>query len=155
LRTPRVRDAQFTRGHFLTGSAEGLDQLLGFVATEANCEPNRRRQKRLDKASAVLSDVLKAMESGSSSPLGGEASSRTTGIGGDTAGLTGKWRILAVDLWDRSALDLVAPAFIEFPPDGTGSFAFIAVTGSMDWRSQGIGRKAVEFSWERTTSETR
>jgi len=35
-----------------------------------------------------------------------------------------------MDLWDREALDLVAPAFIEFRPDNTGRFGFIAVK---DW----------------------
>jgi hypothetical protein len=55
-----------------------------------------------------------------------------------------------MELWDRDALDLVAPAFIEFQPDRTGRFGFVAVAGWIDWRSQGIGRRAVEFSWEGT-----
>jgi hypothetical protein len=29
-------------------------------------------------------------------------------------GVAGKWRIAEMDLWDREALDLVGPAFIEF-----------------------------------------
>jgi hypothetical protein len=137
-------------GIVLTASAEDLDDLVGFVAAEANHETNRRRQKRLDEASAVLSDVLNAMASGGNSPLGGAASTRATGTGGDTEGLNGRWRILEMDLWHREALDLVAPAFIEFQPDGTGSFGFIAVTGRMDRRSQEIDRGAVEYSWEGT-----
>jgi hypothetical protein len=55
-----------------------------------------------------------------------------------------------MNLWDREALDLVAPAFIEFQPDRTGSFGFVAVAGWMDWRSQESVRRAVEFSWEGT-----
>jgi hypothetical protein len=55
-----------------------------------------------------------------------------------------------MDLWDRDALDLVAPAFMEFRPDRTGSFGFIAVRGWMDCRSAGSGRSGIEFSWEGT-----
>ena len=55
-----------------------------------------------------------------------------------------------MDLWDREVLDLVAPAFIEFSPDHTGRFGFIAVTGWIDCRSAGTGRSGVEFSWEGT-----
>jgi len=62
--------------------------------------------------------------------------------------LTGRWRILEMDLWDRDALDLVAPAFIEFSRDGSGSFGFIVVEGWMDCRRVDIdGRPGVEFSW--------
>jgi len=43
--------------------------------------------------------------------------------------VAGKWRIAEMDLWDREALDLVGPAFIEFRRDLTGSFRFIAVEG--------------------------
>jgi hypothetical protein len=46
----------------LSCSAEDLDGLIGYVAAEANHETNRRRQKRLDLAFAVLSDLLDAME---------------------------------------------------------------------------------------------
>ena len=48
--------------------------------------------------------------------------------------MAGKWRIAEMDLWDREALDLVGPAFIEFHRDLTGSFRFIAVEGWMDCR---------------------
>jgi len=44
-------------------------------------------------------------------------------------GFVGKWQITSMDLWDADALDLVAPAQIEFREDGTGSFGFIAVHG--------------------------
>lgn len=39
-------------------SADDLDELLGFVAAEANHEVDRRRQKRLDAAFAVLNGAL-------------------------------------------------------------------------------------------------
>jgi hypothetical protein len=49
--------------------------------------------------------------------------------------LVGRWRIIEMDLWDRDAIELVGPGFLEFKPDGTGSFGFIAVEGWMDLRS--------------------
>ncbi|MDQ6617099.1 MAG: hypothetical protein M3083_20735 [Actinomycetota bacterium] len=55
-----------------------------------------------------------------------------------------------MDLWDRDALDLVAPAFIEFRADRTGSFGFIAVTGWMDCRNAGSWSPSIDFSWEGT-----
>jgi hypothetical protein len=50
-------------GVALTADDEELDELIGFVAAEANHEPNRRRQQRLDRAFAVLSDALQAIGS--------------------------------------------------------------------------------------------
>jgi hypothetical protein len=47
----------------LDGDEEDLEELIGFVAAEANHESDRRRQKRLDAAFAVLND---AFDSGSS-----------------------------------------------------------------------------------------
>lgn len=46
----------------LPASANELDGLLGFVAAEANLEPNRRRQKRFDATFAVLSNALGELE---------------------------------------------------------------------------------------------
>jgi hypothetical protein len=60
--------------------------------------------------------------------------------------LTGRWRIVEMDMWDRDAIDLLEPGFIEFAGDGTGQFGFIAVRGSMDYRS--TERDGVEFSWD-------
>ncbi|MDA8297494.1 MAG: hypothetical protein M0004_13090 [Actinomycetota bacterium] len=48
-------------GAVLTADEAGLEELVGFVAAEANHEPNRRRQQRLDHAYEVLSDALEAM----------------------------------------------------------------------------------------------
>jgi hypothetical protein len=48
--------------------------------------------------------------------------------------VVGRWRIVDMDLWDQDAVDLVAPAFIEFEPKSMGGFGFIAVQGSMHWR---------------------
>jgi hypothetical protein len=65
------------------------------------------------------------------------------------ASLAGRWRIVEMEVWDRDAIDLVGPGFIEFAGDGTGQFGFIAVRGWMDCRSfERDGRVGVEFSWE-------
>ena len=47
--------------------------------------------------------------------------------------ISGKWRITEMNLWDREAIDLIGPAFIEFKGQ-RGQFRFIAVDGSMDCR---------------------
>ena len=62
--------------------------------------------------------------------------------------MAGRWRITDAELWDCDALNLVAPAFIEFADDGSsGSFGFIAVQGEMDCREvERDGRPGVEFS---------
>jgi hypothetical protein len=53
-----------------------------------------------------------------------------------------------MDVWDREAIDLVGPAFIEFRGQG-GEFHFIAVDGWMDCRhGQRGGRPYVDFTWE-------
>jgi hypothetical protein len=41
-------------GAALAATEDDLDELIGFVAAEANHEPNRRRQRRLDAAFTVL-----------------------------------------------------------------------------------------------------
>lgn len=63
--------------------------------------------------------------------------------------VAGRWRIVETELWDREDLDLVAPAFIEFDEDGTGTFGFIVVRGWADYREVSRDeRPGVEFSWE-------
>jgi hypothetical protein len=63
--------------------------------------------------------------------------------------VVGRWRIVDMELWDQDAVDLVAPGFIEFQPDATGSFGFVAVQGGLDWReAPREGRAGAEFSWE-------
>lgn len=47
--------------------------------------------------------------------------------------LNGRWRIEEMSGWDRDAIDLVEPGFIEFT-GRTGQFGFIAVHGSLDCR---------------------
>lgn len=63
--------------------------------------------------------------------------------------LTGRWRIVAMDLWDRDTIDLVGPGFIEFAEGETGQFGFIAIRGWLDCRTtERDGQPFVEFSWE-------
>jgi hypothetical protein len=63
--------------------------------------------------------------------------------------LIGRWRIVDMSGWDRDAIDLVEPGFIEFAGDGTGQLGFIAVSGCLDCRpTERDGRTGVEFSWD-------
>lgn len=63
--------------------------------------------------------------------------------------LSGRWRIVQMDGWDRDAIDLVEPGFIEFTAGGRGAFGFVAVRGWMDCRRvERHGRAGVEFSWK-------
>ena len=122
-------------GAVLTIDAEDLDELLGFVAAEANHEEDRRRCKRLDGAFLVLQGALDSFP--------GDGPVLATGSAGAPEG---QWRIVEMELWDRAALDLVEPAFIDFAADGTGELRFIAVRGWIDWRVDEGGR--VDFTWD-------
>jgi hypothetical protein len=63
--------------------------------------------------------------------------------------LVGRWRIVEMSGWDRDAIDLVEPGFIEFARDRTGRLGFIAVHGWLDCRpAERNGRTGVEFTWE-------
>lgn len=55
-----------------------------------------------------------------------------------------------MELWDRDAIDLVEPGFIDIEGDGTGQLSLIEVAGTIDCRFARVdGVNAVEFSWER------
>jgi hypothetical protein len=45
----------------LVGTVDDLDELIGFVAAEANHEPNRRRQRRLDAAFEALRSAAQTL----------------------------------------------------------------------------------------------
>ncbi len=49
-------------GAILAATDEDLDELIGFVAAEANHEPNRRRQQRLDAAFDALNAAAQTDE---------------------------------------------------------------------------------------------
>jgi hypothetical protein len=62
----------------------------------------------------------------------------------------GRWRITGMDMWDKEAIDLVGPGFIEFG-DEEGEIRFIAVRAWLDVRySTRDGEPVAEFSWEGT-----
>jgi hypothetical protein len=46
----------------------------------------------------------------------------------------GNWRIIETELWDREALNLVAPAMLSLKPKGAGQIAFIAIEAQLDYR---------------------
>lgn len=49
-------------GAILAASDDDLDELIGSVAAEANHEPNRRRQQRLDAALAALNTAAQTID---------------------------------------------------------------------------------------------
>jgi hypothetical protein len=60
----------------------------------------------------------------------------------------GRWRIVAMDLWDTEAIDLVGPGFIAFKGE-EGEMRFIDVQAWLDVRyDTRDGRPVAEFSWE-------
>ena len=64
LDTDRERLVFRTRAHtdgaLLAATHDDLDELIGFVAAEANHEPNRRRRQRLDNALDALTTAAQA-----------------------------------------------------------------------------------------------
>jgi hypothetical protein len=50
-------------GAVLVASADDLEELIGFVAAEANHEPNRRHQHRLDAAFNALTKAAQSLYS--------------------------------------------------------------------------------------------
>jgi hypothetical protein len=51
-------------GALLAATDDDLDELIGFVAAEANHEPNRRRQRRLDAAFETLNTASQTLNGG-------------------------------------------------------------------------------------------
>jgi len=61
----------------------------------------------------------------------------------------GNRRIIETELWDREALDLVAPAMLSLKPKGVGQIAFIAIEAQLDYRVvMRDGLPGVEFSFQ-------
>lgn len=61
----------------------------------------------------------------------------------------GRWRITWMDQWDQEYVDEEVEGFIEFEPNGLGSFQFGYVQGQTDClTTTRDGKPAVEFSWE-------
>ena len=51
-------------GALLAGTDDDLDELIGMVAAEANHEPNRRRQRRLEAALEALNTAAQTSNGG-------------------------------------------------------------------------------------------
>jgi hypothetical protein len=64
---------------------------------------------------------------------------RTTNV------LVGKWRIVAMGLWNKDYLDMVEPAYIQFQRNGVGEFKFGCVIGGIDCT---LYTDAAEFTWQ-------
>ena len=58
--------------------------------------------------------------------------------------VTGRWRIIEADLWDRGYLDLVEPAYLQIGGDGRAEFAFGALNATAELE---YGRSIVFFRW--------
>jgi hypothetical protein len=61
----------------------------------------------------------------------------------------GTWRIVEMEVWDREALDLVAPATLIIGKNRQGRIAFIAVEAHIDYHVLlRDGLPAIEFSFQ-------
>jgi hypothetical protein len=85
------------KGTSLSASAEELDELLGFIAANANHETNRRRQKRLDASFDALTEALRAVESPDALTTVAAMADQAKEPHRDSADVTGRWRILECD----------------------------------------------------------
>ena len=61
----------------------------------------------------------------------------------------GRWSIVEMELWDREALDLVAPAILSIDKNRQGRLSFIAVEADFDYRViERDGLPGIEFSFQ-------
>jgi hypothetical protein len=58
--------------------------------------------------------------------------------------VTGRWRIVASDLWDRDYLDLVGPAYFQIGAAGRAEFRFGAVDATAELE---YGGRIIFFHW--------
>ena len=60
----------------------------------------------------------------------------------------GRWRITSTKVWCQAVVDADVEGFVEFGPDGGGSFQFAYVSGDIDYRNgTKDGNPSVEWSW--------
>lgn len=63
--------------------------------------------------------------------------------------IQGRWRITLMEMWDQAFVDAEVEGYVEFGPDGHGSFQFGYVSGDLDFRSgTREGNPCVEWSWD-------
>ena len=61
----------------------------------------------------------------------------------------GRWRITSMEMWGQDFVDAEVEGFIEFGPNGMGSFQFGYVSGDIDYRDgTRDGKPSVEWSWD-------
>ena len=61
----------------------------------------------------------------------------------------GYWRIVEMELWDRSFIDAEVEGFIKFSKNGNGEFQFGYVHGFIDYQISKLDPdSSIEFSWE-------
>ena len=61
----------------------------------------------------------------------------------------GRWRITSMEMWGQDFVDAEVEGFIEFGPNGLGSFQFGYVSGEIDYRDgTRDGKPSVEWSWD-------
>ena len=59
----------------------------------------------------------------------------------------GRWRVVAMEQWDRDYIDMVVPGYIAFEKDNLGHFQFGTVQGELDCPVEAQGAASrVEFS---------
>ena len=61
----------------------------------------------------------------------------------------GRWRIVDMEMWDKSFIDMEVPGYIQFEDNNSGEFQFGLVRGDMDCRIVPFGdSERLEFSWD-------
>jgi hypothetical protein len=61
----------------------------------------------------------------------------------------GRWRITSMEMWGQDFVDAEVEGFVEFGPNGTGSFQFGYVRGEIDYRDgTREGKPSVEWTWD-------
>lgn len=61
----------------------------------------------------------------------------------------GKWRIIEMEMWDQSYVDLITEGYFAFGKGEFGNFQFGAVVGEIDYSIEELGNnERVEFSFE-------
>jgi hypothetical protein len=144
LSTADIRRFETSRhGSVVSATEWGMGSARSVSGSNEDCGVDN-----YDRTFGFTSDTLRAWGSGGESRTMDGDRRMTEKPTPDRRDISGRWNIVEMDLWDREALDLVAPAFIEFSRDQIGSLGFIVVTGWIDWRTSEVDRFDVEFTWD-------
>ena len=70
-------------------------------------------------------------------------------VSSKTPTVTGRYRIISMEMWDQDFVDAEVPSYIEFTKDGLGDFQFGYVRCDIDWKeTERDGKPVAEFSFE-------